>query len=84
MTIDRRDVAFKSGDSFAAGWLFLPENAGQGAPVPGVAMAHGVGATKDMFLEPIARRFADAGLGVLLSDYRSFGQLLNRGATRSA
>ncbi|MEA2335582.1 MAG: uncharacterized protein QOG40_2072, partial [Solirubrobacteraceae bacterium] len=73
MTIDRRDVAFKSGDSFAAGWLFLPENAGQGAPVPGVAMAHGVGATKDMFLEPIARRFADAGLGVLLFDYRSFG-----------
>jgi hypothetical protein len=39
MTIDRRDVTFKSGDSFAAGWLFLPETAGQGAPVPAVAMA---------------------------------------------
>ena len=73
MTIDRRDVTFKSGDSFAAGWLFLPENAGQGALVPAVAMAHGVGATKDMFLEPIAHRFADAGLAVLLFDYRSFG-----------
>ena len=36
-------------------------------------MAHGVGATKDMFLEPIARRFADAGFAVLLFDYRSFG-----------
>jgi uncharacterized protein len=73
MTIDRRDVTFRSGDSFAEGWLFLPENAGHGTPAPGVAMAHGVGATKDMFLEPIARRFADAGLGVLLFDYRSFG-----------
>jgi uncharacterized protein len=73
MNIDRRDVTFRSGDSFAEGWLFLPENAGHGTPVPGVAMAHGVGATKDMFLEPIARRFADAGLGVLLFDYRSFG-----------
>src|SRR6267378_3316004 len=73
MTIDKRDVTFKSGDSFAAGWFFLPEHATSGARVPAVAMAHGVGATKDMFLEPIARRFAGAGLAVLLFDYRSFG-----------
>ncbi len=73
MTIERRDVTFKSGDSFAAGWFFPPEEAGSGSGVPAVAMAHGVGATKDMFLEPIARRFADAGFAVLLFDYRSFG-----------
>lgn len=25
MTIERRDVALKTGDSFAAGWFYLPE-----------------------------------------------------------
>src|SRR4029077_9160671 len=33
MTIDKRDVTFKSGDSFAAGWFFLPEHAGSGTAV---------------------------------------------------
>jgi hypothetical protein len=73
MAISKRDVTFRSGDSFAAGWFFLPEDAGSGAAVPAVAMAHGIGAVKEMFLEPIARRFADAGLAVLVFDYRSFG-----------
>jgi fermentation-respiration switch protein FrsA (DUF1100 family) len=73
MTIDKRDVLFKSGDSFAAGWFFLPEDAGSGSTVPAVAMAHGIGAVKEMFLEPIARRFAAAGFAVLVFDYRSFG-----------
>jgi fermentation-respiration switch protein FrsA (DUF1100 family) len=73
LAIGRRDVFFKSGDSFAAGWFFLPEGGASGSDLPAVAMAHGVGATKDMFLEPIAQRFADAGLAVLLFDYRSFG-----------
>ncbi len=73
MTIDKRDVTFKSGDSFAAGWFFLPDDAGTGAAVPAVAMAHGIGAVKEMFLEPIARRFAAAGFAVLVFDYRSFG-----------
>jgi fermentation-respiration switch protein FrsA (DUF1100 family) len=73
MTHDRRDVTFKSGQSYAAGWFYLPDGAGSQAGLPGVVMAHGVGATRDMFLEPIARRFADAGLAVLLFDYRGFG-----------
>jgi len=73
MTIDKRDVTFKSGGSFAVGWFFLPEHAGSGTAVPAVAMAHGIGAVKEMFLEPIARRFAEAGLAVLVFDYRSFG-----------
>jgi len=33
MTIEKRDVMFKSGDTFAAAWLFLPEGAGPGAPL---------------------------------------------------
>ena len=73
MAIDKRDALFKSGDSFAGGWFFLPEDAGSGSPVPGIAMAHGIGAVKEMFLEPIARRFAAAGFAVLVFDYRSFG-----------
>jgi fermentation-respiration switch protein FrsA (DUF1100 family) len=70
---ERRDVVFTSGDSYAAGWFFLPEQASTDARVPAVAMAHGVGAVKEMYLEPFARRFADAGIAALLFDYRSFG-----------
>jgi uncharacterized protein len=36
-------------------------------------MAHGVGGTRDSGLEPFAEAFADAGLDVLLFDYRNFG-----------
>jgi fermentation-respiration switch protein FrsA (DUF1100 family) len=73
MTIDRRDVTFKSGDTFAVGWFFVPEHATSDARVPAIAMAHGIGAMKEMYLEPIARRFVEAGLAVLVFDYRSFG-----------
>ena len=62
MTIGKRDVTFKSGDTFAAGWFFLPEHATSEARVPTVAMAHGLGAVKEMYLEPFARRFAEAAL----------------------
>ena len=70
---ERRDVVFTSGDSYVAGWLFLPERTGTDAHVPAVAMAHGVGAVKEMYLGPFARRFASAGIAALLFDYRSFG-----------
>src|SRR5256885_9123821 len=73
MIIDKRDVTFKSGDTFAAGWFFLPEHATSETRVPAVAMAHGLGAVKEMYLEPFARRFAEAGIAVLVFDYRSFG-----------
>src|SRR5258705_712078 len=64
---------FKSGEPFAAAWLFLPETAAPGARVPAVAMAHGLGAVKEMYLEFFARRFAEAGIAALLFDYRYFG-----------
>jgi fermentation-respiration switch protein FrsA (DUF1100 family) len=37
-------------------------------------MAHGIGATKDSGLLPFADAFAEAGLDVLLFDYRCFGE----------
>src|SRR5712672_1566582 len=73
MTIAKRDVTFKSGDTFVAGWFFLPELATSKAPLPAVAMAHGVGAVKEMVLEPIARRFVEAGIAAVVFDYRSYG-----------
>ncbi len=36
-------------------------------------MAHGIGGTRDSGLEPFAGAFAEAGLDVLLFDYRNFG-----------
>src|SRR5882757_9327904 len=45
MTIQKRDVMFKSGETFAAAWLFLPDQARSGSRVPAVAMAHGFGAS---------------------------------------
>lgn len=38
-----------------------------------VVMAHGFAGTRDSGLPPFAERFADAGLDVLLFDYRGFG-----------
>jgi uncharacterized protein len=73
MTIEKLDVTFKSGETFAAAWLFLPQGAGPDARVPAVAMAHGLGAVKEMYLEPFARRFAEAGVAALVFDYRGFG-----------
>jgi fermentation-respiration switch protein FrsA (DUF1100 family) len=55
MTVQKRDVMFKSGETFAAAWLFLPDQAQSEGRVPAVAMAHGFGAVKEMYLEPFAR-----------------------------
>jgi len=44
----------------------------QGAPC--VVMAHGLGGTRAAGLEPFAQRFAEAGLAVLVFDYRGFGK----------
>jgi fermentation-respiration switch protein FrsA (DUF1100 family) len=71
--IEKCDVTFKSGETYAAGWFFLPRTAASIPPVPAVAMAHGLGAVKEMYLEPFARRFAGVGIAALVFDYRSFG-----------
>jgi uncharacterized protein len=73
MTIERREVTFNSGDSFVAGWFFLPDGGAPGAGVPAVALAPGTGGVKELYHEPFARRFAEAGIAALLFDYRCFG-----------
>ena len=73
MAIEKRDIIFPSGDGYCAAWLFLPDGASPNAQVPGIAMAHGLGAVKEMYLEFFARNSAVAGLAAVLFDYRYFG-----------
>jgi pimeloyl-ACP methyl ester carboxylesterase len=51
-----------------AAWLWRPDGA-----TGCVVMGHGFGAVRDQRLPAYAERFAAAGLGVLLFDYRHFG-----------
>ena len=67
---DRRDVEFASSGAALRGWLF--PGAGPG-PTPGVVMAHGLSAVKEMFLDDYARAFAAAGLTALVYDHFGFG-----------
>ena len=67
--MDRTDVTFESRGTACAAWLYRPAV----VPAPIVVMAHGFSATRELRLDAYAERFADAGLGVLLFDYRSFG-----------
>lgn len=68
------DIGFDSEGVRCAGWYFAPETASAQAPVPAIAMAHGMGAVKEMYIEPFAEQFAAAGMAVLLFDYRYFGE----------
>jgi len=73
MPDNREDLTFDSAGTPLAAWLYRPSAADDG-PVPCVVMAHGFSATRRDGLEPYAGRFADAGFGVLLFDYRGFGE----------
>jgi fermentation-respiration switch protein FrsA (DUF1100 family) len=68
--VERSDVTFASDGVDCAAWLYAP---GGDGPRPIVVMAHGFSATRDQRLDAYAERFAEAGLGVLLFDYRHFG-----------
>jgi fermentation-respiration switch protein FrsA (DUF1100 family) len=71
-----REVSFPSHGETCAAWHL----AGQGDTFAGergrpcVVLAHGVGLTKDSGLISFAEAFAEAGLEVLLFDYRCFGE----------
>lgn len=69
--MERVEVGFPSGGQKCAAWLYLPD--GVSKPRPIVVMGHGLGATRGMGLDRYARRFAAAGMGVLVFDYRHFG-----------
>ncbi len=64
-------MGFGSGSEQCAAWLYLPD--GPPKPRPLVIMGHGLGANREMGLDRYARRFAAAGMGVLVFDYRHFG-----------
>lgn len=68
-------LTFTAGGVACEAWHFTATSdalaTAAGRPV--LVMAHGLAGTKDSGLEPFARAFADAGLDVLLFDYRGFG-----------
>jgi uncharacterized protein len=67
----RRDVEFDAGGVTLRGWLYTPD--GASGPVPGVVMAHGFSAVKEMYLDRFGEAFAEAGLAALVFDNRNFG-----------
>lgn len=67
----RRDIEINAEGAVLRGWLYLPERVSN--PVPGVVMAHGFSAVKEMYLDRFAEVFAAAGLGALVFDNRNFG-----------
>jgi fermentation-respiration switch protein FrsA (DUF1100 family) len=68
-THTRLDVAFPSDGDECRAWLFMPD----AERPPLVILGHGLGATRELGLEPYARRFADAGIAALVFTYRHFG-----------
>jgi hypothetical protein len=69
----RSDVEFEgAGDVALRGWYYRP-GASSGIPVPGVVLAHGFSAVKEMALDRFAEVFASAGLAVLVYDHRNLG-----------
>jgi cephalosporin-C deacetylase-like acetyl esterase len=70
----RTDIEFEGhGGLVLRGWLYLPDGASPAAPVPGIVMAHGFSATKEMALDDYAERFCAAGFAVLAYDHRCLG-----------
>jgi uncharacterized protein len=70
------DVSFPSHGESCAAWHLVGEGdafAGERGR-PCVVMAHGFGGTKDSGLLPFAEAMAEAGIDVLLFDYRGFGE----------
>lgn len=68
----RLDVEFPGhGGVTLRGWLHLPDD--DVGPFPGVVMAPGFSATRDMALDGYAEAFAAVGLAVLLYDHRNLG-----------
>jgi dienelactone hydrolase len=70
MAHQKLDRDFQSDGLRCAAWLYLPEDVPK---PPIVVMSHGFSAYRDMIFPRYAERFADAGLAVLLFDYRNLG-----------
>ena len=70
MTSTREDVEFVSRGATLRGWLYRPAGTTNS---PGVVMAHGFTAVREMFLDRYAKAFAAAGLTALVYDHYGFG-----------
>ncbi len=70
MVPDREDVEFTSRGAVLRGWLYRAEG---GSVAPGVVMAHGMTAVREMFLDRFAEAFARAGFTTLVYDHFGFG-----------
>ncbi len=73
---ERQELGFPSEGELCSAWHLKGEGdalSGESGR-PCVVMAHGIGGTKDSGLLPFAEAFAEAGLDVLLFDYRCFGE----------
>jgi uncharacterized protein len=68
--MNRTDVEFNAEGTILRGWFYRPDGDGV---VPGVVMAHGFSAVKEMYLDAFAEVFAEAGLSALVFDNRNFG-----------
>lgn len=73
--IDRQDFEFQSKGTTCRAWFYPAQNESMvdSAGAPCIVMAHGLGGTRDAGLEPYALQFADAGMAVMVFDYRYFG-----------
>lgn len=63
-------MSFRSGSSRCAAWHYRAAN---DSDLPCIVMAHGFGATRHYGLSAYAQRFRARGYGVLVFDYRHFG-----------
>lgn len=72
---NRQDAYFSSSGTTCRAWHFTATNDALETATgrPCVVMAHGFGGTRDTGLAGYAEGFAEAGLDVLLFDYRGFG-----------
>jgi len=70
MDPSREDIEFTSRGVALRGWLYRSSGAGPG---PGVVMAHGLSAVREMFLDRYAEAFAEAGFTTLVYDHFGFG-----------
>lgn len=69
--MDRVEVTFTSSTDRCAAWLYRQD--GAATPLPLVIMGNGLGANREMGLDAYAQRFVEAGMLVLMFDYRHFG-----------
>ena len=70
MRWSREDVSFESQEVTLRGWLYRPEGVKES---PGVVLAHGFTAVREMFLDRYAETFAAEGLTTLVYDHLGFG-----------